>query len=147
MEQLWERNREGRKETNRKLSTGAGKESMRDQAGRKGETEEAKAETGTGEATVRRKQEEKGKEEQKLSSEVLKRKRTKESGSQVSAPEEKSERGSPVERLRERSRAGRKETIRKPSTETGKECTGNQAGENGEGQEAKVERQHRGKPL
>ena len=41
---------------------------------------------------------------------MLQRKRTKESGSQASAPEEKSERGSPVERLRERNRAGRKET-------------------------------------
>ena len=41
---------------------------------------------------------------------MLKRKRTRGSGSQASAPEEKSERGSPVERLRERSRAGRKET-------------------------------------
>ena len=36
-EQLWERIREGRKETNRKLSTGSGKESMRDQAGENGE--------------------------------------------------------------------------------------------------------------
>ena len=87
---------------------------------------------------------EREKKKQRLSSEVLKRKRTKESGSQASTPEERSERGSPVEQLRERSRKGRKETIRKPSTETGKECTGNQAGENGEGQEAKAERQHRG---
>ena len=36
-EQLWERIREGRKETNRKLSTGTGKESMRNQAGENGE--------------------------------------------------------------------------------------------------------------
>ena len=48
---------------------------------------------------------------QRLSSELLKRKWTKGSGSQASAPEEKSERGSPVERLRERSREGRKGTI------------------------------------
>ena len=81
---------------------------------------------------------------QRPSSEMLKRKQTKGSGSQAPAPEEESERGSPVERLRERSREGRKETNRKPSTGTGKECTGNQAGENGEGQEAKAERQHRG---
>ena len=45
-----------------------------------------------------------------------------------------------MEQLRERSREGRKETIRKPSTGTGKECTGNQAGENGESREAKAER-------
>ena len=57
-EQLWERIREGRKETNRKPSTGTWKESMRNQAGEKGETEEARAETGTGKATVRRNREE-----------------------------------------------------------------------------------------
>ena len=45
MEQLWERSREGRKETNRKLSTGAGKESMRDQAGENGEN--ARSESGS----------------------------------------------------------------------------------------------------
>ena len=75
---------------------------------------------------------------------MLKWKRTKESGSQASAPEEKSERGSPVEQLRERNREERKETNRKPSTRTGKECMRNQAGKNGEAQEAKAERGHRG---
>ena len=73
---------------------------------------------------------------------MLKRKRTKGSGSQAPAPEEKSKRGSPVEQLRERSRAGRKETNRNPSTKTGKESMGNQAGKNGESKEAKAERQH-----
>ena len=73
---------------------------------------------------------------------MLKRKQTKESGSQAPAPEEKSERGSPVEQLRERSREGRKETIRKLSTETRKECMRNQAGMNGEAQEAKAEGAH-----
>ena len=48
---------------------------------------------------------------------MLKRKQTKESGSQAPAPEGKSERGSPVERLRERSREGRKETISKAEYE------------------------------
>ena len=115
---------------------------MRDQAGEKGETGEAKAETGTEEATVRRNREEKERKKQRLSSEMLKRKRTKGSGSQAPAPEERSERGSPVEQLRERSREGRKETIRKPSTETEKESMGNQAGKNGESKEAKAERRH-----
>ena len=77
MERLWERNREGRKETNRKLSTGTGTEGMRDQAGEKGETAEARAEAGTVEATVRRRSEEKERKKQRLSSEMLKRKRTK----------------------------------------------------------------------
>ena len=64
MEQLWERSREGRKETNRTLSTETGKEGMRDQAGENGEKrKKRKRKTGTGEATVRRKREETGKEE------------------------------------------------------------------------------------
>ena len=40
-------------------STGTWKEGMRNQAGEKGETEEARAESGAGEATVRRSREEK----------------------------------------------------------------------------------------
>lgn len=81
---------------------------------------------------------------QRPSSEMLKRKRRSSSGSQAPAPEKRFKRGSPVEQLRERSREGRKETNRKPSTKTGKECMRNQAGENGEAQEAKAEREHRG---
>ena len=78
---------------------------------------------------------------------MLKRKRTKESGSHASAPEEKSKRGSPVEQLRERSRAGRKETIRKPSMGTGKESMRNQAGENGEDRRSESEGGALRKPL
>ena len=59
MEQLWERNREGRKETNRKPSTRTWKEGLRDQAGENGETAEARAEAGTGEAAARQNREEK----------------------------------------------------------------------------------------
>ena len=117
---------------------------MRDQAGEKGETEEARAETGTGKAAVMQNREEKERKKQRLSSEMLKRKRTKGSGSQAPAPEGKTKRGSPVEQLRERSRAGRKETNRKPSTKTGRERMGNQPGRNGESKEAKAERRHRG---
>ena len=65
MEQLWERNREGRKETNRKLSTRIWKEGMRNQAGEKEETEEARAETDVGEAAVRRNREDKERKKQK----------------------------------------------------------------------------------
>ena len=39
---------------------------------------------------------------------------------------------------------GERKHTAKLSTGTGTECTGNQAGENGESQEAKAERQHRG---
>ena len=89
---------------------------MRNQAGEKGETEEAKAEAGTGEAAVRRNREEKERKKQRLSSEMLRWKRTKGSGSQAPIPERKLKREAPVERLWERSREGRKETNRKPST-------------------------------
>ena len=65
MERLWERSREERKETNRKLSTGTGKEGMRDQVGEKGESEEAKAEARTGKAAERRNREEKERKKQK----------------------------------------------------------------------------------
>ena len=54
----------------------------------------------------------------RLSSEMLRRKRTKESGSQAPIPEEESKREAPVERLWERSREGRKETNRKLSKQT-----------------------------
>ena len=50
---------------------------MRDQAGRNGETGEAKAETGTEEATVRRRQEERERKKQRLSSQNPKLKRAK----------------------------------------------------------------------
>ena len=63
MEQLRERSRIGRKETIRKLSTRTRKECTGNQAGKNGEAREAKAEGCTEEATVRRKQVEKGKEE------------------------------------------------------------------------------------
>ena len=53
---------------------------MRNQAGENGEKQEARAEGSTGEATVRRRQEEPKRKKQRPSSEVLKRKRTKESG-------------------------------------------------------------------
>ena len=45
---------------------------MRDQAGEKGESEEARAEARTGKATVRRNREEEERKKQRLSSEMLK---------------------------------------------------------------------------
>ena len=61
-----------------------------------------------------------------LSSRSLKRKRTKESGSNGECRRE-TERQAPVEQLWERSREGRKETNRKPSTYSRMEGMGNQA--------------------
>ena len=51
--------RKGEKKRTAMPSTGTGKECMRNQAGDNGETEEARAESGTGEASVRRIPEEK----------------------------------------------------------------------------------------
>ena len=62
---------------------------------------------------------------------MLKRKRTKGSGSQALIPEGKPEREAPVEQLWERSWEGRKETNRKPSTRNRKDGMGNQAGRKG----------------
>ena len=72
------------------------------------------------------------KKKQRLSSGMLKWKRTKGSGSQVSIPEERSEREAPEEQLWERIREERKETNRKPSTQNRKDGMGNQAGSKGE---------------
>ena len=64
VERLWERSREERKETNRELSTRTWEEGMRDQAGENGESQGSESgEGGTEEATVRRRREERGKEE------------------------------------------------------------------------------------
>ena len=68
----------------------------------------------------------------RLSSEMLKRKRTKGCGSQALIPEERSKREAPVERLWERSREGRKETNREPSMRNRKEADGKPAVEVGE---------------
>ena len=73
VEQLWERNREGRKETDRKPSTGIWKEGTGNQAREKEETEEAKAKAGTGKADVRRNQEEEERKSRRLSSQNRKK--------------------------------------------------------------------------
>ena len=83
----------------------------------------------TGKPTVRGEREEGKRRNRNLSSEMLKRKRTKESGSQAPVPAEKSKREAPVKRLWERNREGRKETNRKPSTKNRKRSMGNQAEE------------------
>ena len=69
---------------------------------------------------------------QRLSSEMLRRKQTKGSGSQAPIPEGKPEREAPVERLWERSREGRKETNREPSKQNRKEADGKPAVDEGE---------------
>ena len=83
----------------------------------------------TGKPTVRGEREVGKGRNRNLSSEMLKRKRTKESGSQAPIPAEKSKREAPVKQLWERNREGRKETNRKPSTKNRKRSMGNQAEE------------------
>ena len=63
---------------------------------------------------------------QRLSSEMLRWKRTKGSGSQAPIPERKLKREAPVERLWERSREGRKETNSMLNKRNRKGCMGNQ---------------------
>ena len=66
VEQLWERNWEGRKETNRKPSTRNRKEGTGNQAGEKGKNLESVSGTGAPDKPpVRQKREESGKEERK----------------------------------------------------------------------------------
>ena len=112
------------------MSTGTGREAWK-QAEQKGKA------TGTKETVAHRETHCEGetgrgeKKKQRPSSEMLKRKRTKGSGSQALIPEGKPEREAPVEQLWERSWEGRKETNRKPSTRNRKEGMGNQAGRKG----------------
>ena len=64
---------------------------MRDQAGEKGETEEARAETGTGKAAVRRNREEKERKNRRLSSWKLKRSGRKKAERKWKRPEVRTE--------------------------------------------------------
>ena len=112
---------------------------MRNQAGEKGETEEARAEAGTGKAAVRRNREEKERKNRRLSSWKRKENGRKKVERKGKIPEVKTEGkhlwngcGS------EAGRSERKRTA-KPSTGTWKEGMRNQAGEKGETEEARAE--------
>ena len=120
---------------------------MRNQVGEKGETEEARAESGTGEATVRRSREEKERKKQRLSSQNRKRSGRKKADWKGKSPKAKakgkhrwnscgSETGWDERKLTE-SRVRR----------TGKEDTGNQVGKNGEDQGSESGKGAPGKPL
>ena len=112
---------------------------MRNQAGERGEAEEARAETGTGEAAVRRGREEKERKNRRLSSWKRKVSGRKEVSRKRKRPEVRTEGkhlwngcGS------EAGRSERKRTA-KPSTGTWKEGMRDQAGEKGETEEARAE--------
>ena len=140
---------QGRAKGNKQKAEYRNREGMHERSGRieRGKRKKRERKTSTEVATVRRNGKRRETKKQRLSSEALQQKWTKESGSQASTPEEKSKRGSPVERLRERSREGRKETNRKPSTKTRKECMRNQAGKNGENVRSESGRRAPNKPL
>ena len=133
----------GERKRTAKPSTGTRKEGMRDQAGEKGETEEARAEAGTGEATVRRNREEKERKKQRLSSEMLKRKRTDGNGRKRKSgtgPGGKDRKG-----ITCGTAAGAKQGRTKGNVQesrvlrTGRERMRDQAGRNGEAEEARAE--------
>ena len=147
MEQLRERSRIGRKETNRKPSTGTGKEGMRNQAGKNGESQEAKAEGRTGEATERRNREERKGRNRRLSSRKGSGRDRK--GTEAERKTWKVKAGSEHLRNGRGSESGKGERKRtaKLSTGTGNECTGNQAGENGEDRRSESESGALRKPL
>ena len=107
---------------------------MRNQVGEKGETEEAKAESGTGKAAVRRNREEKERKNRRLSSWKWKRNRRNKVERKRKIlkvkPEGKHLRNSCGS---ESGRDERKQTESRVQR-TGKEDTGNQVGKNGEKQ-------------
>ena len=139
--------RKGERKPTVKLSTGIWKEGMRNQAGEKEETEEARAEAGTGKAAVRQNREEKERKNRRLSS--WKRKRS---------GRKKVDWKWKILKVRMEgkhlwngcgSEAGKSERKRtaKLSTRTGKESTRNQAGENGENVRNESERRALRKQL
>ena len=129
----------GEKKQTAKPSTGTWKEGMRNQAGEKGETEEARAEAGTGKATVRQNREEKERKNRRLSSWKWKRNRRKKVERKRKILKVKTE----GKHLRnscgsESGKSERKRTA-KPSTGTWKEDMRNQVREKGETEETRVE--------
>ena len=83
--------RKGEKKPSAKPSTRTWKEGMRNQVGEKGETEEARAETGTGKAAVRQNREEKERKNRRPSSWKRKRNRRKKGNRKWKRPEVRTE--------------------------------------------------------
>ena len=120
-------------------STGTWKEGTRNQAGEKGETEEARAEAGTGEAAERQNREEKERKNRRLSSWKLKRSGRKKAERKWKRPEVRTE-GKHLWNScgSEAGKSERKRTV-EPSTGTWKEDMRDQVGEKGETEEARAE--------
>ena len=118
---------------------------MRNQAGEKGETEEARAETVTGKEAVRRHREERERKNRRLSSWKRKTSGRKEASWKWKRPDGKRtrERGTEGKHLRngcgsESGKGERKRTV-ELSTRSRKEDMGNQVGEKVETEEARAE--------
>ena len=131
--------RKGERKPTVEPSTGTWKESMRNQAGEKGETEEARAETGTGKAAVRQNREEKERKNRKLSSWKRKRNGRKKVERKWKIPEKKLEGKHLWNSCGSEARKSEKKRTAKPSTGIWKEGMRNQAGEKEETEEARAE--------
>ena len=119
---------------------------MRNQAGRKVENEEARAESGTGEATERQKRGSRKGRNRRLSSREGNGSGRKKAEGNGKMLEKKGTQGTGKESKHSwngcgsEARKGERKRTAKLSTGTGKERTGNQAGENGEdrGSESRI---------
>ena len=131
--------RKGERKPTVEPSTGTWKESMRNQAGEKGETEEARAETGTGKAAVRQNREEKERKNRRLSSWKRKRSGRKKVERKWKILEVRTEGKHLWNSCGSEARKSEKKRTAKPSTGTWKEGMRNQAGEKGETEEARAE--------
>ena len=117
--------RKGERKPTVEPSTGTWKESMRNQAGEKGETEEARAETGTGKAAVRQNREEKERKNRRLSSWKRKRNRRKKVDRKWKILEVKTEGKHLWNGCGSEAGKSKKKRTAKPSTRTWKEGTRN----------------------
>ena len=120
---------------------------MRDQAGKNGESQEAKAEGCTGEATVRRKREERKGRNRRLSSRKESGRDRKGTEAERKIPEARVEGKHLRNSCGSESGKGERKHTAKLSTGTGTECTGNQAGKNGENRRNERESGALRKPL
>ena len=131
--------RKGERKPTVEPSTGTWKEGTRDQAGEKGETEEARAETGTGKAAERRNREEKERKNRRLSSWKRKTNERKKGSRKWEMLEVKTEGKHLWNGCGSEAGKSEKKRTAKPSTRTWKESMRNQAGEKGETEEARAE--------
>ena len=120
---------------------------MRDQAGRNGETEDARAEAASREADVRRNCGRAERKSTRLSSWKRNGCGRKEADGKRKRPEVKTEGKHSWNSCGSEARKGERKRTGKLSTGTGKERTGNQAGENGESRRSESESEALRKPL